>query len=427
MGKYLSMKAIARIHCLTLILFVFRFRVVSSFLISSVTPQIQKLQPQHDAPRLSHKSHARRFLQSIRADTLEDATPRKKKQFKIPIFSRLIHNLDAYRETSRLYRRTVFSDDDWVKYRSSGRLFKNLSTLFISGVIRGIWIEVVMVALVSTCVYLLNLSNIPVVLPTIIFQLTSPALGLLLVFRTNTAYERWKNSRIAWEHIQNHCNNLVRQGMAYLADEEKEEYTRRVIALAFILKAHYRTGAEERDKLRVKITALLGAREAARLLVADVRPVQALSDICRIVRRSTRIDGSTKARFDIHLDEVMRAFITCEGIRSMPVPLIYTRHTGRFLGLWILLLPFALVTEFGGRALIIPVSCLVSLFFFGVEELGLQIEEPFSILPLEFLAARIECVALQMLAHERRFLTDPYIGKDAVDLPPVPSTVFPTS
>ena len=94
----------------------------------------------------------------------------------------------------------------------------------------------------------------------------------------------------------------------------------------------------------------------------------------------------------------MRAFVTCEGIRSMPVPLIYTRHTGRFLGLWILLLPLALVAEFAGRpAALVPVSCLISLFFFGVEELGLQIEEPFSILPLEHVAAAIERAARQML------------------------------
>jgi predicted membrane chloride channel (bestrophin family) len=204
--------------------------------------------------------------------------------------------------------------------------------------------------------------------------------------------------------------------MAYLADEEKEELTRRVIALAFTLMAHYRTSLNERGKLPAKLTSLLGANESARLMAAGNRPVQALSDIVRIVRRSTRIDGSTKARFDIHLDEVMRAFVTCEGIRSMPVPLIYTRHTGRFLGLWILLLPFALVNEFAGRLLLVPVSCLVSLFFFGVEELGLQIEEPFSILPLEFVVGRIERTAKQMLFHERCFVADPSIGPDAEDL-----------
>ena len=33
---------------------------------------------------------------------------------------------------------------------------------------------------------------------------------------------------------------------------------------------------------------------------------------------------------------------TCERIFSSPVPLVYTRHTARFLSTWLLLLPFGL-------------------------------------------------------------------------------------
>ena len=217
------MRSSKRRFCISPLLFLsFNFLVVSPFPIPPLIAQKHSCCTRNKGS----KKTINRFLHSIRSDVSASGEVTHPQKFRVPIFSRLIHNLDAYRETSRLYRRTVFSDEDWVKYRSSGRLFKNLSTLFISGVIRGIWIEVMMVAFVSTCVYLLNLSNMPVVLPTVVFQLTSPALGLLLVFRTNTAYERWKNSRIAWEHIQTHCNNLVRQGMAYLADDEKKKHTR---------------------------------------------------------------------------------------------------------------------------------------------------------------------------------------------------------
>ena len=48
-----------------------------------------------------------------------------------------------------------------------------------------------------------------------------------------------------------------------------------------------------------------------------------------------------------------------------------------------LLLPFALVRELEGSALMIPVACLVGIFLFGIEELGVQLEEPFSIMPVE--------------------------------------------
>ena len=37
------------------------------------------------------------------------------------------------------------------------------------------------------------------------------------------------------------------------------------------------------------------------------------------------------------------ALVTCEGLQRTPIPLIYTHHTERFLGLWTLLLPLALV------------------------------------------------------------------------------------
>ena len=123
--------------------------------------------------------------------------------------SDLVLSTDEYKETSRLYRRTVFTEQDWIRFRSSGRLFDNLATMFTSGVIRGLWFEIGSVTCVSTLVYLINAAILsgalePAVpaadtsllaLPSLPFQLSSPALGLLLVFRTNTVYSRWNQVR----------------------------------------------------------------------------------------------------------------------------------------------------------------------------------------------------------------------------------------
>jgi hypothetical protein len=91
-----------------------------------------------------------------------------------------------------------------------------------------------------------------------------------------------------------------------------------------------------------------------------------------VVRRSQTIDGSTKARFDLHLDEVTSALVICERLKKTPVPLVYTRHTGRFLGLWILTLPFALANELNSHFVMVPIATLVAVFFFGIEELGIR-------------------------------------------------------
>ena len=54
-------------------------------------------------------------------------------------------------------------------------------------------------------------------------------------------------------------------------------------------------------------------------------------------------------------------------------------------------MPLALVGELQGNAswLVVPVSSLVATFFFGIEELGVQLEEPFSVMPLE---NTMECI-----------------------------------
>jgi predicted membrane chloride channel (bestrophin family) len=66
------------------------------------------------------------------------------------------------------------------------------------------------------------------------------------------------------------------------------------------------------------------------------------------------------------------------------VPRFYTRHTGRFLEVWLLLMPFTLYTSFDytwNHWGMIPATVIISFFLLGIEELGIQLEEPFSLLP----------------------------------------------
>eukprot|EP00960_Hanusia_phi_P039737 754016-Hanusia_phi.AAC.2 len=343
-----------------------------------------------------------------------------------------INESDNYKEASRLYRRTIFTSEDWLTFRSTERLFSNLSTMFTSGIIRGLWVEVGVVTMTALLAYFSNAAilsglvpEVPrdgsfmLALPTLPFQLSSPALALLLVFRTNTVYARWNEARGHWMRIEHSCSNIARQGMSYLEKEYREEHARRVIALAHVLQDHFRHEGDHEQKLRAKLTLLLGRRESERIMSSPVRPVQALADITRIVRRSQEIDGSTKARFDLHLDELTSAWVACDRLHKMPVGEEGgggRRHTGRFLALWILLLPFALVKELGDSFLMVPVCSLVGVFFFGIEELGVQIEEPFSILPLENYVECIERNVRQLLLFDRRELSDPEIGEDTEPL-----------
>ena len=74
----------------------------------------------------------------------------------------------------------------------------------------------------------------------------------------------------------------------------------------------------------------------------------------------------------------------CERIQSTPIPVSYTRHTSRSLMLWLLTLPFALWPAM--KLVTIPAVFLVTYLMLGIDEIGVQIEEPFAVLPVKPLA-----------------------------------------
>ena len=111
---------------------------------------------------------------------------------------------------------------------------------------------------------------------------------------------------------------------------------------------------------------------------------KALADLARAMN-ALPIDEKRRVEMDKSVILLGDALETCERIFTSPVPLVYTRHTARFLSCWLLLLPLALWEPFGtswNHLAVVHATTLVAIFFFGIEELAVQLEEPFSILPL---------------------------------------------
>ena len=75
------------------------------------------------------------------------------------------------------------------------------------------------------------------------------------------------------------------------------------------------------------------------------------------------------------------AHVYCAACCPAPSPLSYTRHTVRFLVLWLTALPFCCWHELGWAT--VPVATVLSFLLLGIEEIGVQIEEPMGILALE--------------------------------------------
>jgi putative membrane protein len=78
---------------------------------------------------------------------------------------------------------------------------------------------------------------------------------------------------------------------------------------------------------------------------------------------------------DNNIQSLIDAVGGCERIRKTPLPFAYVVHLRRTLVIYCFTLPFALVESFGWWA-VFDVA-LVAYMFFGIEEIGVEIEGPF--------------------------------------------------
>ncbi|KAA8493715.1 UPF0187 protein [Porphyridium purpureum] len=210
-------------------------------------------------------------------------------------------------------------------------------------------------------------------------------MGLLLVFRTNSAYDRFWEGRKIWGGIVNRTRSLGVNYMNYLGpinDSPNPEVSKILIKLdqAFpISLANHLRGELEPNAALEKLIPKQNWQE---YVVARNRPLL----VCRLQSRyiaqayATREerDGNTNAEretMERGINDLIDYMGMCERIVKTPVPEAYSRHTSRFLSLWCLTLPFIFVKA--DDWLVMPIMAFVSFALFSIEEIGHLIEDPF--------------------------------------------------
>jgi predicted membrane chloride channel (bestrophin family) len=103
--------------------------------------------------------------------------------------------------------------------------------------------------------------------------------------------------------------------------------------------------------------------------------VNKLAHQLRCISDSATFTSRERNQLMKYVDDVCSSIGACERIVQTPVPLTYARHTSRFLSLFCMSMPYALVSEVGAH--IIPFVTFVTWALFGIQEIGMMIEEPF--------------------------------------------------
>ncbi|XP_042397970.1 UPF0187 protein At3g61320, chloroplastic-like isoform X2 [Zingiber officinale] len=264
---------------------------------------------------------------------------------------------DAVKELGVRKRRHLYTPDDWRAHRSSSRHLRHLLSSLSSRVILSLIPPVSVLTAVAAAVTLYNSAVANAWLPpgffpqlrssALPYQLTAPALALLLVFRTEAAYSRFEEGRMAWMRIMAGASELAGMVMS----------TR---------------GAEEDSIVKHSLLNYIMAFPVA-------------------------LKESRLCCFHEGLG-------VCEQLLGIPIPLSYTRLTSRFLVLWHLTLPVILWDDC--QWMVIPATFISAASLFCIEEVGVLIEEPFPMLALDELCKQLqnrirEAIATENSVHER--------------------------
>jgi len=217
-------------------------------------------------------------------------------------------------------------------------------------------------------------------------------LGLFLVIRMNTAYDRWWEGRKLWGQLVNDTRHLSIKLNNMLPEDAKEDrkfFQKMIPNITFAMKEHLRDS-------RLVGEMDLSDPEVKEKVTAAKHRANIINDL--MYRRVKKIykAGTISGEELMLLDKELKGFTdiigACERIKSTPIPYSYSMFIKKFLFIYSITLPFSFVWVFGYWA--IPLVMLAFYFLMSVELISEEIEDPFGTdvndLPLDELCVKIK-------------------------------------
>jgi len=154
--------------------------------------------------------------------------------------------------------------------------------------------------------------------------LLGSALGLLLVFRTNKAYERFWEARVRWGTVTSECRNLATMACTFMTPQQALPMLSLIAAFPVCLKNYLRGGSEAAQKRDVRrLRALLLPEEADCLFSVDNQPLYVLARL-RALGQASAAAGVTEKEREVMLKSTATlgdCVSACERIFNTPIPL----------------------------------------------------------------------------------------------------------
>jgi len=224
-----------------------------------------------------------------------------------------------------------------------------------------------------------------------VHSLLGIVLGLFLVFRTNSSYDRWWEGRKLWGSFVNNTRNLSHKLRAFLGSTDEgnlQWFAIMIPNLVYSVKEYLRKG--------VKLSELTAPDDSFIDSLKEIKHVpnristlmyQRINDLYK----QNKISGDQLIVLDREMKEFSDILGACERIKNTPIPYSYSMYIKQFIFIYLFTLPVAFITTMGYFT--VPVVVLITFVLLSVELIAEEIEDPFgrdvNDLPTDELAEKI--------------------------------------
>lgn len=207
------------------------------------------------------------------------------------------------------------------------------------------------------------------------------AMSMLIVFRTNSSNNRYWEGRSHWGMILNTARSLARMGATYAGPAD--DLARLIVAYVVAMKDNLR-GLTDLSPLRPLVPGRL-YEEITKASNPASYLAKSLSEWIAIRLREGKLDSMMAQQMEHLVCVFLDQQGGCEKIKKTPLPFVYAALIQELLLVYLYSLPFVMVPLMGfASPLVITV---VALGMLGIEEAGVEIENPFGLdlnnLPLD--------------------------------------------
>jgi ion channel-forming bestrophin family protein len=241
-------------------------------------------------------------------------------------------------------------------------------------VMQRLWLRIVLLMAYAGIVEGVDLTAVghALQIPSTLHALLGGLVGVLLVFRTNTAYDRWWEGRKLWGQLVNDSRNLAVKvrSLRGIDRDEARRFGRMLVNFALALKEHLREGIRPKQLSLYQNAFPTAAPQHVPLHIATLVREQ----IARW-RQQGAIDHFDELILDPHARALLDICGSCERIRKTPLVQSYRTFVRRMIGLYFLTLPWGLCVTL--QIWTVPITGLIAYFMLGLELTAEDVEEPF--------------------------------------------------